>query len=430
MSRSLKMSRKRLAFPIAVALAVLAICIPAANAKPQASTVTLSGIFTSEHQSSLAPLVANFERVYPNIHLNFTYIPNVTYQSVLLTDIQGGNMPDLVETQAGASSSYAVFALASQGKFADLTGSPWGKRVPPKYFKYIQVKRHTYAFPMGYSLAGLIYNVDLLHQLGLSLPTTFADLVAMCPKVSAAGKVTIASPWAVPTGPIDMMAAIEPNFVYNLDPNWTLERIQHKVTFASSPLWQRLLRVITQLRDANCYQPHPEATGTSAAQGMLANGQALFYVGATQEISQSKLLNPTANLAQAPFPADKASDTTAGYTTDSTLVAAAADSPNLASAKTFIAFAARPAQNELYAKVSSQLTGYDVIHGIVPSYLSAYVPFLKAGRVLLTPHTGWPRPDKGMFVPYLTFGQLPGLFTGQLTPDQILANMDTIWDKP
>ena len=35
-----------------------------------------------------------------------------------------------------------------------------------------------------------------------------------------------------------------------------------------------------------------------------------------------------------------------------------------------------------------------------------------------------------MFVPYLTFGQLPGLFTGQLTPDQILANMDTIWDKP
>ena len=239
MSRSLKMSRKRLAFPIAVALAVLAICIPAANAKPQASTVTLSGIFTSEHQSSLAPLVANFERVYPNIHLNFTYIPNATYQSVLLTDIQGGNMPDLVETQAGASSSYAVFALASQGKFADLTGSPWGKRVPPKYFKYIQVKRHTYAFPMGYSLAGLIYNVDMLHQLGLSLPTTFADLVAMCPKVSAAGKVTIASPWAVPTGPIDMMAAIEPNFVYNLDPNWTLERIQHKVTFASSPLWQR-----------------------------------------------------------------------------------------------------------------------------------------------------------------------------------------------
>ena len=57
------------------------------------------------------------------------------------------------------------------------------------------------------------------------------------------------------------------------------------------------------------------------------------------------------------------------------------------------------------------------------------VKLVKSGRVIFAPVSGWPRPDKGLFLPSFT-SQIPGLFTGQRTPDQILASMDQLWDRP
>jgi raffinose/stachyose/melibiose transport system substrate-binding protein len=217
--------------------------------------------------------------------------------------------------------------------------------------------------------------------------------------------------------------------VYNKDPNWTLERIQKKVTFASSPLWQRLLQTLVQYKDANCYQPAPAATTPTTQYQLVASEQALMMPASSSEAAVLKSLNPNLDLGMFALPADNAKDTMAFVSTSQNVLVASADTEHPKEARTFIDFVARPKQNSFYAKVQSVISGDDLNKGIVLDVAREMAPLFKAGKTAMSPSAGWPRPDKGMYLPGLT-GQLTGLFTGQLTVAQILQNMDALWDKP
>ena len=140
----------------------------------------------------------------------------------------------------------------------------------------------------------------------------------------------------------------------------------------------------------------------------------------SSEAAVLKSLNPNLNLGMFAWPADNAKDTTAFVTTGQNVLAASADTDHPKEARTFIDFVARPKQNSFYAKVQSVIAGDDLNKGIVLDVAREMAPLFKAGKTQLSPSAGWPRPDKGMYLPGLT-GQLPGLFTGQLTVAQILA---------
>ena len=59
--------------------------------------------------------------------------------------------------------------------------------------KYSSRQHKIYALPLGYNLQGLMYNTDLFASLGLKEPTTFNELLALCGKIRAAGKIPIAA---------------------------------------------------------------------------------------------------------------------------------------------------------------------------------------------------------------------------------------------
>ena len=179
-----------------------------------------------------------------------------------------------------------------------------------------------------------MYNKDLFASLGLQEPTTFNELLALCGKIRAAGKIPISAGFAA--------------------------------------LW-----------------------------GMFM------------------------------FPADKAQDTVADTSTAMLNAVVSARTQHPKEAKTFVEFIARPKQNSLYAKVQGVIAGADFKAGIFPAYAGASdatIKLAKSGKIIFSPVTPWPRPDKGMYIPnFIT--QLPGLFTGQKTPADILAFMDTLWDR-
>jgi raffinose/stachyose/melibiose transport system substrate-binding protein len=297
--------------------------------------------------------------------------------------------------------------------------------------KLLLVKRKLYAYAAGFGPGGILYNRDKFRELGLKVPTNTAELVALCGKIRAAGKIPISASFSsgFTTGAINTTGHMLANFVYNKDPNWTLERIQKKVTFASSPLWQRLLQTLVQYKDANCYQPAPAGTTTTTQYQLVASEQALMMAASSSEAAILKSLNPNLNLGMFAWPADNSKDTSAFVTTGQNVLAASAVTDHPKEARAFIDFVARPKQNSLYAKVQALIAGDDLVKGNLPDVVREMAPLFKAGKAVVSPSAGWPRPDKGMYLPGLT-GQLPGLFTGQLTPAQILANMDALWDKP
>ncbi len=419
-----------LALVVVVALSVSAAAATAAGAKNQA-TVTISFAANIENKPAWDLMIANFERVYPDIQIEATYVPFSQYVPLLLTRLQAGNAPDVFATNAGAGHAAAVYALGSQGKLLDLTGRPWVKRVPPFFRKLLQVKGRFYGFPGVFQVQGLMYNRDLFKQLGLAIPTSFSGLLALCGKIKAAGKVPIAMGAASASSPLNMISALGTDFVYSKDPNWTLERIQHKVTFASSPLWQRMLQTIVQMKDTGCFQPVPEGTTNITENAMVANSQAVMMFASANQAAPIRTINPNVNLGFFPFPADNAKDTKVTVHNGNFTLVVSKTTAHPTEVKTFINFLGRTKQNTLLAKVTDSAAGYDLIKGkLLPDI------FKEVSKDLTTPGKSatawafsWPRPDKGLYVPTF-YQQVVGLFTGQRTPDQILQTMDALWDRP
>jgi raffinose/stachyose/melibiose transport system substrate-binding protein len=398
----------------------------AAPAKSHAQ-VTVSFLGTTTNKPQWDVMIANFERVYPDINVEPTYVPSNQYGALLLTQLQSGGGPDLMQVLAGATSNWGAFPLGFQGKLLDLTGSPWVKRMYPGFAKWVSVKRRIYGAPTGYGTSGLMYNKDLFKQLGLTVPKTFPQLLSTCQKIKDAGKIPIVLGLADAV-PNTLLSLVMTTFVYGQDPNWTLERIQKKTTFASSKEWQRALQAVVQLKDS-CIQPNAAAMVRSQAYATFARGDAVMYPAFASEHGVVKLINPNLQLGDFPLPADAAKDSVASYTTAQNILVANKATKSPKEAKLFIDFTMRPKQNALFAKVGSVFSGDDLKKGNLPAEFADQVPLLKAGKALHQAAAGWPRPDKAMFTPVMTT-EVIGLFTGQRTVAQILQNMDTLWDKP
>jgi raffinose/stachyose/melibiose transport system substrate-binding protein len=417
----------RLCLLLAGLVVVLVGAVGASASPKQEVTLRFSGAI--EQRFGWDVMIQNFERVYPNIKIESTFVPFAQYQPLLLTQMQAGSEPDLFVTQAGASSSIAVYGLGAQGRLLDLTGSPWWKRTPKAHRKYVTVKGRVYAFSAGFTPQALMYNRDLFRQLGVNVPTTFAQLLAACQRIKAAGKIPIGISLDAPTTSGNLLISSLSSFVYAKDPDWTLKRIQKKVTFAGSPLWQRLMQAFVQMRDKGCFNPSPAATSRPAMYAMFANGQSLMMPAASSEVTVIKQINANANVGMFAFPADEARYTQPSVGTSLLELVASKRTEHPKEVKTFIDFVGRPKQNAVFAKAQAAVSGNDIVTGNVPDYLREMAAALKAGTSVATPVYGWPRPDKGLYIPLFT-SQIPGLFTGQRTPEQILQIMDEAWDRP
>jgi raffinose/stachyose/melibiose transport system substrate-binding protein len=419
------MKRIFLVGTLVVVTALLSVAASTAQTQP----VTLTFLGTVESRAGWDVVIANFERAYPNIKIDDSYVPGSQFGPLLLTQLQAGTPPDLFTIQPGAGSNYGLYALGSQGKLLDLTGSPWTKRVPKAAQKLALIKNRVYGFQATYTTVAMLYNTKLFGSLALTAPTKFSELLGMCRKIAATGKVPVALGAASPNAVISLLVLLAANNVYGVDPTWNVKRLQHKTTFAGSALWKRVMQSIVEMRDSGCFPPSPAAVTASAQYAMMASEQAVMMPSTSGEIAVVKQINSGIQVKQFAWPADNAKDTkTVLASAQSALVVAKATAhPN--EAKVFVNFIARPKQNSLLNRVGSTLAGDDVNKGIIPDFAQPLKPLFVAGRVQSAFISTLPYPNKGIVIPNFT-GQITGLFTGQRTSQQILEFIDALWDAP
>jgi ABC-type glycerol-3-phosphate transport system substrate-binding protein len=92
--------------------------------------VTISMLALAFEQPALQVLVANFERVYPNIAVDVSYPGgNTALYQVETVELGAGNAPDLLQTFPGRGTPVSVCTLAKAGDLAPIIGAPWlGRR--------------------------------------------------------------------------------------------------------------------------------------------------------------------------------------------------------------------------------------------------------------------------------------------------------------
>jgi raffinose/stachyose/melibiose transport system substrate-binding protein len=405
-------------------LAVLG--VGASEARPARSDqVTITMLVNQPPQPGYQVLIANFERVYPNITVEVTYAgSNPVWFQLETTELAAGNAPDLLGTFPGCGTPVSVCVLARAGDLAPLVHEPWTRWSLPLVTSLGKYGPGLYAFTPTLAPFGIFTNDALFAKLGLKVPQTFSQLLSVCRAAKAEGTVAV----LMNNAPMNMVDDIAAATVYGRDPHWAAELRAGTTSFDGSPGWHQAMQRFIELNGAGCFEPGMagESSATSI-DGDFAQGGALMVFAISSAKGLIDSFNPQFPYSFHPFPSGTAPGQTETYIQLGTSLSINTHSSpaNQVAARTFIDFVARPAQNALYAQVIGALTQREFLRRELPSFLQPMAHVLAAHAYVINPVLTWWNPSVGNVLQQVAIG----LVTGQTTVDQVLQAMDAAWKQ-
>ncbi|MEN2740148.1 ABC transporter substrate-binding protein [Microbacterium sp. X-17] len=176
---------------IAVAATTLAACSSAGSSAGDGGKVTIT--YQTENSpgttDAAQKFVAAFEKANPNITVKLDTRPQGTDgDNLIKTQLSTGEEDDVFLYNSGS----LLQALHPDDTLVDLSGESWASAVLPDFKNAVSTDKGMYGAPWGTSLAGgVMYNKKVYDQLGLTVPTTWADFIANSKKIKDAGIVPI-----------------------------------------------------------------------------------------------------------------------------------------------------------------------------------------------------------------------------------------------
>jgi raffinose/stachyose/melibiose transport system substrate-binding protein len=414
--------RRRVLIFVAAAAVLVASSSAGARLSTRSDAVTLSVVVLDTQKPGFDLLVPNFERVYPNIKVDITYVSGPP-GSLEPTELALGTAPDVLSTFPGCGTPISVCALAKAGALAPMVRKPWAKRSLPLVTSLSKYGQGLYTFEDLVSPVGVFTNDDLFKKLGLKFPQTFSQFLDLCRKAKADGTVAFLDGNGNGITAWETLNLVTPAYV--TDPHLTAEQRKGTKTFAGSDGWRHALQEYVEMNDAGCFEPGLTGTGNATARSEWALGQGLMVPGISAYKASLEVLHPQFGYSFRPFPNGSSTNRpTALLNLSPSLSVNAHSSPeHQAAAQTFIDFFARPKQNALYAQTQGGLTQYEFLHGQLPGFMSSFATVFEDHEYALNPSQAWWNPDVAAAL------QPPGLLTGQASIDGILNAMDAAWKK-
>jgi len=408
-----------------LACAFASLTLAAGSARPTGSApVTIAMLRQAVNQPSDAVVVSNFERVYPNIRVNITYVPTTaTLWQLELTELAAGNAPDLLTTSLGCGSPAGICELAKAGRLAPMANATWTKWSLPSVTAESKYGPVLFAWEPGVTPLGIFTDNSLFAKLGLRVPQTFTQLLTVCRQARAAGTTAVLVSGSTVTQLILDLAA---NTVYRTDKKWTGKLKAGAVTFDGSAGWHEALQQVIRMSGAGCFEPG--VTDLTNATPLFAQGHGLMY--AVTSVSKGLIDAAAPQFAYSfhPFPAAASAGTTSVLVTLGPGFSINAHASRLAqaAARTFIDFLARPKQSALAARLIGSLTQYEFLHEQLPSFMSpSFNTAFATQNYVVSPSSQWWNGD----VLLALQTDAIGLITGQETVDDVLKAMDAAWKE-
>lgn len=138
------------------------------------------------NEDTMKSLLAYLEQQVPEVKIEFQFIENSQYNTILDTQLAAGEGPDIVVESPETALKHAKVGYTEDlSKYADLY-SDAGRNV-------YTVDGNLFALPGISWFEGVYYNVDLFTQNNIALPTTFDEWIAVCKKFQELGITPLAA---------------------------------------------------------------------------------------------------------------------------------------------------------------------------------------------------------------------------------------------
>jgi raffinose/stachyose/melibiose transport system substrate-binding protein len=183
-----KLTRRR----ALTATAALALGLGLATASPAQDQVTITYLTDNapDRVAISEAQIKAFEAANPDIHVEYETRPGgADGDNIVKTRLATGEMTDVFFYNSGS----LFQALDPEQNLVDLTNEPWQENVLDSFKPTVTAPDGTIrGAPSGTAMGGgVLYNIPIYKELGLSIPKTWDEFMANNEKIKAAGKVPV-----------------------------------------------------------------------------------------------------------------------------------------------------------------------------------------------------------------------------------------------
>ncbi|WP_199615857.1 ABC transporter substrate-binding protein [Paenibacillus alkalitolerans] len=336
----------------------------------------------SEVVKMVDDLIQKFEQANPNIDINQNNVPDGP--SVWQMRIATNDAPPLFTHFAHMP---AFRQAAANGYMADLTNEPFMQRAEESVLKQgVEMNGKNYLMPIALATLGVYYNVDIFNQLGLSVPTTYDELIQVSEKIKAAG----ITPFLFPDkGVRQVRQAAEATLGLDVpDVNQVFTDVLNgKSHMTDHPGIRRWAEKMVEIRKYG--QKDTVGLSPDDAVREFASGKSAMYFQGIWSIVPIKQSNPNLKFDIFPFPADKAEDTKVSFIVD-TAIGISSSAINSDDAKKFIDFMSSPENVQVYVDETQFMSAVKGVNNNTAE-INRLSDLVKAGKTFPFVETVFPK---------------------------------------
>jgi raffinose/stachyose/melibiose transport system substrate-binding protein len=192
--------------------------------------------------------------------------------NIVKTRLSTGEMTDVFLYNSGS----LFQALNPQQNLVPVTGEPWVNQVEDIFKPVVSVGNELYGAPIGSSDGGgILYNRKVYEQLGLQVPTTWAEFMANNAKIKAAGIDPVIGSYQ-DTWTSQLFVLGDYHNVAAADPDWATKYTAGQVKYAQEPAVKGFQR-LEEVNKAGYQNKDYRSIKFEAGMRLLASGKGAHF---------------------------------------------------------------------------------------------------------------------------------------------------------
>jgi len=194
------------------ALLALVFVASGAQARPEATTITLSGWSAGKTEDDLLQsVVDDFNNTHPNIHVDYSVI-NGDYATAMTARFAARNAPDVFYVDSSIAPTWIKQGVVEPLNAYIKKSKYDTSKFYPGLLNAFKVGKNYYGFPKDWSPLAVEINKSMFAKAGIKkAPRTWAELTAAAQKLASSGAVPGGKPLCLPADWARMLAFVFQN---------------------------------------------------------------------------------------------------------------------------------------------------------------------------------------------------------------------------
>ena len=257
---------------------------PAATQSPATEPVTLSFLGAQNQNDEL--VIEALTNAYTAMHPNVTFDIEIAagggteVDNLVKTRLATGEMNDIFYYNSGA----LLQALNPSETLIDLSNEPFIDNISESFIPAVAQGDGVFGVPVGFAAAGgVLYNKRVYDEVGLSVPTSWAEFVANNEALLEAGIPPVLQTYG-DTWTAQLFVLADNYNVHQAYPNFAEDYTNNKAKYADLPEAMAGFAHLQEGFESGWYQTDFATAKFEAGLEMLANGEVAQYPMLTQVV--------------------------------------------------------------------------------------------------------------------------------------------------